>query len=67
VRGHRVLAEPAIETAPGRKRTPQRAAAQATHVQLGDETADVVRLDGGEAAVAGQFADQAAEQFEIAP
>jgi hypothetical protein len=46
------LAEPAIEAAPGGKRAPERAAAQATRVQLGDETADVVRLDGGEAAFA---------------
>jgi hypothetical protein len=30
---------------------------------MGDEAADVVRLDGAEVAVAGQFADQAAEQF----
>jgi len=41
-----VLAEPAIKTAPGRERAPERAATEPARVQLRDEAADVMRPQG---------------------
>ncbi len=59
------LAKPAIETTPGRQRTPQRSTAEPAHVQLRDETAYVVRLNARQTGFTGQFPEQQAEQFEV--